>query len=100
VGVPEGGELGRAPSCLDVPVQEWVWAHKGASVYVLEHTVVLCLMPRRLSRFPQQCLNKVLSIMGLSFPFCGSCEGLGLELESWGGILGRERCSFHTLYLL
>ena len=27
VGVPKGGELGRGPSCLDVPVQEWVWAH-------------------------------------------------------------------------
>ena len=26
-GLPEGGELGRGPSCLDVPVQEWVWAH-------------------------------------------------------------------------
>lgn len=38
VGVPKGGELGRGPSCLDVPVPEWVWEHKGASVCVFEHT--------------------------------------------------------------
>lgn len=38
VGVPKGGELGRGPSCLDVPVQEWVWVHKDASVYVFKHT--------------------------------------------------------------
>lgn len=37
MGVPKGGELGRGPSCLDVPVQERVWAHKEASVYAFEH---------------------------------------------------------------
>lgn len=75
-GVPEGGELGRGSSCLDVPVQEWAWAHKEASVCVSELTCRWC---RALA--PLQAL-----LAGPQFPhwcYCGEPGAPGTRTRSW-----------------
>lgn len=78
VGVPKGGELGRGPSCLDVPVQEWVWAHKRAGVYVFEHMCgcVQCTCPRCCPCPPER-PGQILSSLGLGFPICRTVGGFG-----------------------
>lgn len=74
--MPEGGELGRRPSCLDVPVQEYVWAHKGASVRVFSCTCG-CVRCMCLSSCPSlaERPGNVLSPLGFGFPSPGTAGG-------------------------
>lgn len=99
MGVPEGGELGRVSSCLDVPKQEWVWVHKAASVRsVLAHTCTfasLRLLPWLLAQALRACIPGDFCTEP-RFPYLLCSRGW----EHWKRLSGKEGCSLYYATLL
>lgn len=79
VGVPEGGELGRRPSCLDVPMQEvGVGAQRGQCVCLNTHIDVCEARASAPVPIPPKDLNASFPpTLGLGFSICGTVGGSG-----------------------